>query len=242
MKKFSIFHGVLLATIGILVSAFGQEPINPADTSLKKAQDRLPADRPQITATPSQGPVSTSTAETGEAEMMNQMMEMSKLGENHKLLATLAGTWTYTVKFWMNPDPNAKPQESKGTAVRKPLWDGRYFILDIAGKMQVPGPGGKMQEKTFKGMGIEGYDNAQQKFVSAWMDNFGTGIVMAGGAYDSSTKTFNYTGEYEPAPGMKEQFREVVKIIDKDHHTLQWYENRDGKEVKTMQIDYTRKK
>ena len=46
--------------------------------------------------------------------MMKQMMEMSKLNENHKLLADMNGSWNYTIKMWMNPDPNAKPQESKG--------------------------------------------------------------------------------------------------------------------------------
>ena len=33
-----------------------------------------------------------------DAEMMAKMTELSKLNENHKLLAQLAGTWTYTVK------------------------------------------------------------------------------------------------------------------------------------------------
>ena len=40
--------------------------------------------------------------------MMKQMMEMSKLNENHKLLADIDGNWNFTIKFWMNPDPNAQ--------------------------------------------------------------------------------------------------------------------------------------
>ena len=177
-----------------------------------------------------------------EAEMMKQMMEMAKLNENHKLLASMVGSWSYTIKMWMNPDPNAKPQESKGTAVRKSLWDGRYFIFNVAGKMQMPEPDGKMKETMFKGESIEGYDNVKQKFVSTWIDNMGTGIMMAEGTYDPATKTFTYTIEHELMPGVKQQIREVVKIVDKDHHTLEWYENREGKEVKTMEINYTRKK
>jgi hypothetical protein len=42
-------------------------------------------------------------------KMMAQMMELAKLNENHKLLGSLAGTWTYDIKMWMNPDPNAPP-------------------------------------------------------------------------------------------------------------------------------------
>src|SRR5205814_7615237 len=106
-------------------------------------------------------PVAAPGGSPSEAEIMKQMMELSKLNENHKLLADLAGTWTYTVKMWMNPDPSAKPEESKGTAVRKSVMDGRYFTLDVTGKMRMPGPDGKPKEMTFKGMGIEGYDNVK---------------------------------------------------------------------------------
>ena len=56
-------------------------------------------------------------------EMMKQMMEMSKLNENHKLLADMDGNWNFAIKMWMNPDPNAKPQESKGTATRKDVME-----------------------------------------------------------------------------------------------------------------------
>ena len=104
------------------------------------------------------------------------MMEMSKLNENHKLLADMNGSWNYTIKMWMNPDPNAKPQESKGTATRKSAMGGRYFTMDVTGKLQMPGEDGKMKDMQFKGMALEGYDNVKKKFVSSWIDNMGTGI------------------------------------------------------------------
>jgi hypothetical protein len=174
-------------------------------------------------------------------EMMTQMMELSKLNENHKLLSSLDGNWTYTVKFWMNPgDPNAKPQESKGTAVRKSIMDGRFSVMDITGKMQMPGPDGKMKEMTFKGHGIDGYDNVKKKFVGSWIDSMGTGIMFSEGTYDPATKAFTYTAEFEAIPGMKQQIREVIKIVDNNHMAMEWYENRGGQEVKTMEINYTR--
>ena len=55
----------------------------------------------------------------GEAEMMAMMLELAKPGENHKLLASGVGSWTYTAKMWMNPDPNAAPSESSGTSITK---------------------------------------------------------------------------------------------------------------------------
>jgi hypothetical protein len=185
---------------------------------------------------------STATASgmPNEAEMMKMMMEMSKLNDNHKLLTSLDGTWNFTTKMWMGGDPTAKPEESKGTAVRKSVMGGRFVMMDVNGKFKMPDQTGKMKEFEFRGHGIDAYDNAKQKFVTAWMDNMGTGIMTSEGTYDQATKTFTYTGEYQMAPGMKQQIREVIKLTDKDHMLFEWYENRGGKEVKTMEINYTR--
>jgi len=185
-------------------------------------------------------PATVSSGQPDQQEMMKQMMELSKLNENHKLLSDLDGNWNYTIKFWMNPDPNAKPEESKGTAVRKSIMNGRFSTLDVTGKMEMPGPDGKKKAMTFVGHGIDGYDNVKKKFVGSWIDNMGTGIMFSEGNYDPATKTFTYNSEFEAVPGMKQQIREVIKVTDNNHHTLEWYENRGGQQVKTMEINYTR--
>src|SRR5215471_7419839 len=135
-----------------------------------------------------------------EAEMMALMTEMAKPGENHKLLEHSVGSWTYTVKMWMNPDPSAPPSESTGSAVTRSIMGGRFFVSDHTGKMQMPGPDGKMTDMDFKGLAVEGYDNAKKKFVSSWVDNMGTGIMMSEGTYDAAAKAFTYHAEYEMAP------------------------------------------
>ena len=71
-------------------------------------------------------------------------------------------------------------------------------------------------------------------------DNMGTGLLISEGAYDPAAKTFTYSSETEMMPGMKIKVREVVKVTDKDHHIFEWYEDRGGKEEKTMEIRYTR--
>jgi hypothetical protein len=138
--------------------------------------------------------------------------------------------------------PNAPPTKSSGTSVTKPIMEGRFFVTDVTGHMKMPGPDGKPKDVTFKGTGMDGYDNVKKKFVSSWGDNMGTGIMLSEGDYDPATKTFTYTSEYEAIPGMKTKIRETVKIADKDHHTFEWYEDRGGQEVKTLEINYTRKK
>jgi hypothetical protein len=207
------------------------------------AQTTSPAPKDaQLTAAPPTSTAATAAtaAQPNEAEMMAKMMQLAKLNENHKLLASLAGTWTDTVTMWMAP--GAPPTKSTGTAVRKAIMDGRYFVCDFTGQMQMPGADGKMKNMEFKGMSIEGYDNVKQKFVSTWCDNMGTGIMMSEGTYDAATKTFTYTGGYEAMPGMKTKFRETLKIVDANHHNFEYFEDRGAGEMKSMEINYTRKK
>ena len=222
--------------------SFAQEKSPPAkDPAARAARPRLaqPAEA-QITHAATTTAAQPSAADM--KKMMAQMMELSKLNENHKLLASLDGTWNCNVKMWMDGDTSKKPDVSKSTAVRKSIMDGRYVIMDVTGKMQMPGADGKPKEITFKGMAIEGYDNVKKKFISTWCDNMGTGIMMSEGDYDAATKTFTYTGEFEMMPGMKQKIRETLKITDKDHMDFEYYEDRGGKEMKTMEISYTRKK
>ena len=173
------------------------------------------------------------------AEDMKLMMEMGKLNENHKMLADTAGTWSYVVKMWM--DPKGAPTESKGTAVRKAVMDGRYVTGDYTGTFKMPGADGKMKDMNFKGMSMDAYDNAKKKFVSGWVDNMGTGIMITEGTYDASTKSITYTGEFEMAPGMKSKVREVVKFTDKTHMSMEYFEDRGQGEAKSMEINYTKK-
>jgi len=173
------------------------------------------------------------------ADEMKQMMEMSKLNENHKILATTAGTFSYVVKMYM--DPSGKPSETTGTATRKTIMDGRYVSGEYSGNFKMPGPDGKMQSMKFIGMSMDGYDNVKKKFVSGWVDNMGTGIMMIEGTYAAATKAFTYTGDYEMMPGMHAKVREVIKMTDKGM-TMEYYEDRGQGETKSMEIDYTKKK
>lgn len=227
MKTRIISALILFVAIGFISFTFAQSPAPQ------------PSAPPTTVASPVVSAPATSATSPSEAEMMKQMMEMAKLNENHKLLADMAGTWSTSVKMM---SPGEAPTTSTGTVTFKSIMNGRYVVGDHTGSMKVPGPDGKMKDFTFKGMSIDGYDNVKQKFISSWMDNTGTGIMSFEGTYDPATKTFTYTGEMEMAPGMKTPIRSVVKVTDKNHHTFEWYENRGGQEVKTLEINYTRKK
>jgi hypothetical protein len=181
------------------------------------------------------------TTKPSEADATRKMMELAKPGEPHKLLAQMAGTWDYKMKMSVAPG-QPMLDLGAGTAVRTSLMDGRYFSMDVNGKMSMPGPDGKLAESEFKGMSIEGYDNVKQKYVSSWIDNMGTGIEPSEGTYDPATKSFTYMYSMEVMPGVKTKARQVIHVLDPDHLQMDWYEVQGSKEVHSLEIDYTRRK
>lgn len=149
------------------------------------------------------------------------------------MLEAMAGEWTYTSKMWM--DPAAPPMESTGTSSFKSILGGRYVQHEHHGfVMGMP----------FEGIGINGYDNIKKKFVSTWIDNMGTMITYMTGTFDPASKTFTYTGKMDDVvkAGTVVKIRETLHAPDADTAHMQWYETRDGKEAKTMEIVYKRKK
>ena len=165
--------------------------------------------------------------------MMEAWQKAATPGPDHKLLASLTGTWTFMTKMWMAP--GAPPETSTGSAVYTPLMGGRFIQGDYTGTF-----GGM----TFQGLGLTGYDNVAKHFTATWADNMGTAIMLMTGHYDSAAQMFTYKGDMVDVmkPGKKVKVRQTVKILSDDSHVMDWYETRGGKEIKTMEIAYFRQK
>jgi len=162
-------------------------------------------------------------------------MEYATPGEMQKMLAKSDGTWTGENTMWM--ENNGKPMTSTSEATNKMIFGGRYQMGEHKGNfMGMP----------FEGISIVGYDNAKKKFVSSWIDNMGTGIMNMEGEWNSSKKSIEFKGKMtDPArPGEDCDVREVFTIVDDNHHVMEMYgpDAKTGKEYKTMEIKYTRKK
>jgi hypothetical protein len=169
---------------------------------------------------------------TAEQKAMFEAYEKAaKPGEQHKQLEALVGTWTTKQSMWM--DPSAPPMTETGTSSNTLVLGGRHLRSDFSSKWM---------GKPFTGIGYTGYDNVTGKFYSSWMDDASTGLFIAHGDYDAATKTYTFTGEMADAAkaGAKVPMREVLRIVDNDHHVFEMYETRDGKEAKVMQIEYAR--
>ena len=65
----------------------------------------------------------------------------------------------------------------------------------------------------------------------------GTGIMYMEGTYDAATSTMNLKGKATDVVSGKDiAVREVFKIVDDKTHSMEMFEARDGKEMKTMSI------
>jgi hypothetical protein len=92
------------------------------------------------------------------------------------------------------------------------------------------------------GLATEGYDNVKKKFISTWLDNFGTGIMISEGEYNSETKEIVYHGKMTDPIGSGDiKTRQVMKMIDDNNSIFEMYMMMGGQEVKSMEIEYTRK-
>ncbi|HYU30660.1 MAG TPA: DUF1579 domain-containing protein [Thermoanaerobaculia bacterium] len=165
-------------------------------------------------------------------EQMEAMMKAMAPGEMHKALAKMAGDWTFTNKFWMAPDQPA--QESSGTMHAETILGGRY--VQSVWK-------GDMMGQPFEGHGTDGYDNVSKQFVSSWVDNMGTGIMISTGSCEDGGKKCTSTGSFsDPMTGGQSTMRSVVTWIDDNTFKNEMFgKDPSGKEFKTMEIVAKRK-
>lgn len=162
-------------------------------------------------------------------EMMKAWQESMTPGPMHELLARSVGEWKAEVTMWM--DPNQPPTTSEATTVCESILGGRYFKSTHTGIMM---------GMPFEGYEISGYDNVKKKFFNVWLDNMGTGIMLSEGLYDEASKTFTYSGTMTEPMGNDMMVHEVIKVIDNDNTIFEMYMDEGGKEMKTMEIKYTR--
>ncbi len=182
-------------------------------------------------------PVTAQEAEAAaghdEQAMMAKWVEYSTPGEAHERLAKHAGEWDYTMTWWMGPD--APPQESTGTLSASMTMDGRYLIENWEGTAM---------GQPFKGHGITGYDNFNQEYISTWIDNMGTGILVSRGTFDPEQNALITTGTFDDImTGEKDKtMRGVSKMLDDNTlHFEMYMPGPDGQEFKTMEVHAVRK-
>lgn len=162
---------------------------------------------------------------------MQKWMAYMTPGKEHQTLAKLNGNWVYTSKMWM--DPAAEPQTTQGTAICEMLLDGRYSQMKVSGNvMGMP----------FNGISLTAFDNGKKLWLTTWIDNMGTGIMYGEGKWDEATKSIIFTGKiYDPMAGKDTDYKETMKFIDDNTMGMEMFTVSGGKDIKNMEINYTRK-
>jgi hypothetical protein len=165
-------------------------------------------------------------------EVMAAMMRAGTPGPEHKALEPLVGTFDAKVTMWT--DPGTPPMESTGAMVNTWIYDGRYLEQKFEGDM-----GGTK----FGGTGLFGFDVAAGKYIGLWYDSMSTGISNSVGTASSDGKKFTLMSTMtDPMTGKPATSEEIFTVEGPDKHTMEIFEDRGGKKIKSMEIVYTRKK
>ncbi len=177
------------------------------------------------------------SADPRKEEMMKKMQEYSTPTETHKTLASMAGKWTYSSKWWHSAE--SQPEESKGTSNMKMILGGRYLQQEVKGKaMGMP----------FEGLSLTGYDNLKERIDTLWIDSMSTGMMRGTGSVDATTKTITDSGEFTcPMEEDKTaEYRSEWKMTDKNNMTYSMFGKGMGnaakEEFKMMEMSYKRSK
>src|SRR5690606_32140902 len=153
-------------------------------------------------------------------------------GEPHQMLADEVGTWTNDMTFWM--EPNGEPSKATSNADIKMILGGRYQETTYTGDMM---------GMRFEGRATVAYDNAADEFISTWIDNMGTGMMIMRGKYDEGSKSMTMTGSIvDPMTGKEKQMREVYTIVDENTRKMEFFDQAPGGgEYKSMEFVMKRK-
>lgn len=168
-------------------------------------------------------------------KMMELMMKYGTPGEHHKMLESSIGEWDIVTKWW--PAPGAPADESNATSKVEWILDGRYIMETVEGMMD--------EEIPFTGIGIVGYDIYGQKFNSLWIDNMSTMFFLQTGTCNEDGSVFNFEGTYDDImTGQKNKVsKSTITVLDNDKRVMEMFDTAaDGKEYKSMELTYTRKK
>ena len=174
----------------------------------------------------------TASVEVDSATQMKNWQEYMTPGPMHQMMAQWDGTWVGDVTMWM---PGAPEQKSTSLTENKMIMNGLY---------QETTHTGNMMGMPFNGKSLMGFDNHKKEFVSTWIDNMGSGIMVMNGTWDSASKTITFKGNYID-PGTKQNcdMRETFQIVDDSTQVLQMFgpDPKTGQEMKTMEIRFKRK-
>lgn len=152
----------------------------------------------------------------------------------HEVLKKDVGTWKASMKMWMGADgktdPTAEPQVFEGTEVNRMLgdfWVLSTFKVDLGGM-------------EFEGHATAGYDSIKKQYVGTWTDSMSPFAMQMVGTFDPETDTMTMTSKGIGMDGKEALGKMTVKYQKDGSRLMKMYEIADGKELKSMEVLYTK--
>lgn len=165
---------------------------------------------------------------------MEEYMKLTMPGEPQKHLERFVGTWKTTTRVWME-GPGSAPTESPGTSTKKLVLGGRYIMEEHKGTMM---------GMPYEGIGMTGYDNYKNMYISTWASNMSTELLISKGTRHPQTGVFTFFGDMDE-PGMKitgRTVKYVTTVVNDDKHIFRIYDLHAGDDYKVIEIEYAREK
>lgn len=229
-----------LAVVALLVAAGGAAALaQPGSDKKQPEAPKAPAGHGHDHGKPAAGQPPAGMPDM--AAMMAAYEKAAKPGKEHEHLAKAVGEWKGKVSSWMPGAPaGTPPSVSDCTTVIKSILGGRFTTSETKGSMDMGGP----EKFAFEGFGVYGFNNLSGKFESTWADNMGTMMLNFVGEMDKEGKALTMVAKFKDPVTMQDTWmREVETWTGPDSMTLEMFgPGMDGKDMKMMQIDYTRVK
>ena len=163
--------------------------------------------------------------------MMSAYEAAAAPGPEHAALARMAGSYDLAIKSWNTPDGG--PSLESGTATRRLILGGRVMVEEMEATMM---------GQPFTGIGMHGFDNVSGKHWSTWADNLSTGLMVSEGSCDDAGACA-FTGSWnDPVSKQPVSARMTSRPVSDTVEVFEMFgPGPDGKEIRMMEITYTKR-
>jgi len=112
----------------------------------------------------------------------------------------------------------------------------------LSGRVLVEEFSGSMMGQPFTGYSMRGYDNVTGEYWSTWNDSVSTGIMVSKGSCDEKG-TCTFTGSWnDPVRKTEVTARMITRQKSPTTEIFEMFgPGKDGKEMKMMEITYTKR-
>jgi len=167
---------------------------------------------PLLLVLPATRAVAQQTPPQPTAEQMKAMLEQTKPGPEHRMLASLEGRWRQEIT-WNLGGP--APTRTTGTATNRLILGGRFLASERTAANPV---GDAMGDPTVESLTIYGFDRRLGHFTVVEMDTTGTYSVAAAGPAAANGGILMAGEMFDDHSGKREirKYDMTLRVVDAD--------------------------